>query len=353
MKKAMNKNILYIVITIVMFSCKSRDLETPISFQNPSNFPEPHYNLSQNPITTEGFKLGKMLFFDSILSRDGTISCGNCHIPSSAFTHHGHDLSHGIDDQLTLRNAPPIMNLAWQKEFFWDGGVFDLDLFALAPIEAHNEMDESIANVLNKLRKHPTYPKMFERAFGTSEITLDRFLKALSQFQLMAISANSKYDKYIRNEGATLTNDELAGLEIFKAKCSSCHQGELFTDLSYRNNGIIPQRFKLNGVDTIDTGRERITLNPNDKFKFKVPSLRNVEITRPYMHNGSLRTLEQVLDHYQTGVKDNPTLDPILKQNGRLGIALTDDEKKKIIAFLKTLTDEEFLKNPILSEENP
>jgi cytochrome c peroxidase len=348
----MSKSIFYIIIVIIMFSCKSRDLEPPISFQKPSNFPEPRYDLSRNPVTTEGFKLGKRLFFDGILSRDGTISCGSCHIPSSAFTQHGHDLSHGIDDLLTLRNAPPIMNLAWQKEFFWDGGVFDLDLFALAPIEAHNEMDESIANVLNKLRNHPQYPRMFEKAFGTPEITLDRFLKALSQFQLMAISANSKYDKYVRNEGVSLTSNELAGLEIFKAKCSSCHQGELFTDLSYRNNGIIPQRFRLNGVDTIDTGRERITLNPNDRFKFKVPSLRNVEITRPYMHNGSLRTLEQVLDHYQTGVKDHPTLDPILKQNGKLGIDLTNDEKQKIIAFLKTLTDEEFIKSPILSEEN-
>ncbi|MCU0437184.1 MAG: cytochrome-c peroxidase [Raineya sp.] len=346
------KYIFYVGI-LILGACKQQPQEPQIQFQNPSNFPEPHYNLSRNPVTTEGFKLGKMLFFDSILSRDGTISCGSCHIQSSAFTQHGHDLSHGIDDQLTLRNAPPIMNLAWQKEFFWDGGVFDLDLFALAPIEAHNEMDESIANVLNKLRKHPKYPQMFERAFGTSEITLDRFLKALSQFQLMAISANSKYDKYIRNEGVTLTTDELAGLELFKVKCSSCHQGELFTDLSYRNNGMIPQRFKLNGIDTIDTGRERITLNPNDQFKFKVPSLRNVEITRPYMHNGSLRTLEQVLDHYQTGVKDHPTLDPVLKQNGKLGIDLTNDEKKKIIEFLKTLTDEEFLKNPILSEENP
>lgn len=335
---------------MLLFICAcQRNAEPEIRFQKPAHFPEPHYDFSRNYVTTAGFQLGKKLFFDGILSRDGSVSCGSCHIPSSAFTQHGHDLSHGIDDKLTLRNAQPIMNLAWQKEFFWDGGVFHLDLFALAPIEAENEMDEKISNVLEKLRRHPEYPKLFEKAFGTPEITLDRFLKALSQFQLMAISANSKYDKFKRGE-THLNEQEMAGLQIFQQKCASCHQGELFTDLSYRNNGLAVRRFNLNGVDTIDTGRERITLNPQDKFKFKVPSLRNVEITRPYMHDGRFRNLEQVLDHYSQGVQDSPTLDPLLKQNGRLGIPLTHEEKQKLIAFLKTLTDEEFIRNPLLQE---
>lgn len=337
------------VCLVLVSSCQRYETEAPVFFQKPAHFPEPVYDFSRNPVSTDGFKLGRKLFFDGILSRDGSISCGSCHIPASAFTQHGHDLSHGIDDKLTLRNSLPIMNLAWKREFFWDGGVFDLDLFALAPIEAHNEMDEEISNVLEKLRKHPEYPQLFRKAFGTSEITLVNFLKALSQFQVMAISASSKYDKYQKGQ-TTLAPDEMAGLQVFQEKCSSCHQGELFSDFSYRNNGLPVRRFRLNGIDTVDTGRERITLNPNDAFKFRVPSLRNVEITRPYMHDGRFRTLGQVLDHYSQGVQDSPTLDPLLKQNGRLGILLSQEEKEKLIAFLKTLTDEEFIRNPLLQE---
>lgn len=350
MKLFLYKNILYCgILSVIGFACKPNSQEPTITFQKPAHFPEPVYDFSRNPVTTDGFKLGRKLFFDGILSRDGTISCGSCHIPSSAFTQHGHDLSHGIDDKLTFRNSLPIMNLAWKRDFFWDGGVFDLDLFAIAPIQAHNEMDETISNVLQKLRNHPEYPRLFQKAFGTSEITLSNFLKALSQFQLMAISANSKYDQY--KQGKTeLDAQELAGLQIFQEKCSSCHQGELFTDMSYRNNGLPTRRFRLNGVDTIDIGRKQITLNPADAFRFRVPSLRNVEITRPYMHDGRLRTLRQVLDHYSNGVQDSPTLDPLLKQNNSLGIALTEDEKDKLIAFLRTLTDEEFIRNPILQE---
>ncbi|MDX1943704.1 MAG: cytochrome-c peroxidase [Saprospiraceae bacterium] len=276
------------ILLLLVFACQpnedvinSGDI---VAFKAPSNFPQPAYDLSKNPITKEGFELGRALFYDGILSRDGTISCGFCHQQQSAFTQHAHTLSHGIDDKITMRNALPIQNLAWQKEFFWDGGVFHLDFFAVEPIQNENEMDESLPNVLEKLRNHKTYPKLFEAAFGTPDITTDRFLKALSQFQLMCISSDSKYDKYIRKEGVILTSEELSGMEIFQQKCASCHNGELFTDFSYRNNG-------LTIGNPNDTGRERITLNENDKFKFKVPSLRNVELTRPYMHDGRILTL--------------------------------------------------------------
>lgn len=336
----MKRNLVLINFLIFAFiSCQNQNIEPEVQFYIPKNFPQPIYDLSKNPITTAGFELGKALFYDGILSRDGSISCGSCHQQQSGFTQHGHDLSHGIDDLLTLRNSLPIQNLAWQKEFFWDGGVFDLDLFAISPIEAHNEMDETLPNVLNKLRNHAKYPSMFEKAFGTKEITTERFLKALSQFQLMCISANSKYDKYIRNEGVTLANEELAGLQLFKQKCATCHAGELFSDFSYRNNGL-----PIGNPE--DTGRERITLNGQDKYKFRVPSLRNVEVTRPYMHDGRFRSLEAVLDHYEKGIVQSSTLDSQLKN----GIALNTDEKQKIIAFLKTLTDEEFMSNRLLSE---
>jgi cytochrome c peroxidase len=331
--------LIFILLLFALISCENQQLEPEIQFIAPKNFPKVAYDLSKNPVTTAGFELGKALFYDGILSRDGSISCGSCHQQQAGFTQHGHDLSHGIDDLLTLRNALPVQNLAWQKEFFWDGGVFHLDLFAVAPIEAHNEMDETLPNVLNKLRNHAKYPAMFEKAFGTKEISTDRFLKALSQFQLMCISANSKYDKYIRNEGVILTNDELSGLQLFKQKCATCHSGELFSDFSYRNNGL-----PIGNPE--DTGRERITLNEEDKYKFRVPSLRNVEATRPYMHDGRLRSLEAVLDHYEKGIVQSKTLDNQLKN----GIPLTADEKQKIIAFLKTLTDEEFMSNQLLSE---
>lgn len=328
------------------FACQPEDPQpekVDIRFEVPANFPPTVYDLSKNPVTQAGFELGRALFYDGILSRDGTISCGFCHQQSSGFTQHGHDLSHGIDDKLTLRNALPIQNLAWEKEFFWDGGVFHLDLFAVSPIEADNEMDEELPNVLNKLRQHKTYPKMFEAAFGSPEITTDRFLKALSQFQLMCISADSKYDKYVRKEGVMLTSEELAGLEVFQQKCASCHSGELFTDNSYRNNG-------LPVGNPEDTGRGRITLNAADNYKFRVPSLRNVEVTLPYMHDGRFYTLEKVLDFYANDVIDSPTLDPLLKQDGRLGIPLNETEKKQIIAFLRTLTDQDFLRRKEISE---
>lgn len=308
-------------------------------FAVPANFPKPVYDFSKNPITHDGFELGKALFYDGNLSRDGTISCAECHSQPSAFTHHGHDLSHGIDNKIGIRNAPPIQNMAFQKEFFWDGGVFDLDLFSIAPIENPVEMDEKLGNVLEKLRKQEKYTMLFQKAYGSKEVTTERFLKALSQFMLALVSANSRYDKYARKEsGGTLNADELEGLGIFKQKCASCHSGELFTDLSYRNNG-------LPVYNKEDTGRMRITAAEGDSYKFKVPSLRNIAITAPYMHDGRFYSLEAVLNHYSDGVIESKSLDGLLKTNQTLGIALNKDEKIKLIAFLKTLTDEEFLKN--------
>lgn len=348
------KNIFFLALSILLFSCQGNENTNPkekFEFTIPSNFPPPTYDLKENPVTLEGFELGKKLFYTGMLSKDGTISCGSCHAQTSGFTQHGHDLSHGIDDQLTLRNSLPIQNLAWSKNFFWDGGVFHLDLFAIAPIEAPNEMGETLPNVLEKLRNtegatspKTDYPLLFEKAFGTKEITTARFLKALSQFQLMCISANSRYDKHIRNESRAenkLTSQELKGLSLFEKNCSNCHSTTLFTDQSYKNNGL-----KIGNPN--DTGRHRITQNEEDKFLFRVPSLRNVEVTRPYMHDGRFRNLEDVLDHYTDGIQDSETLDKTLK--AKLKIELNQEEKEAIIAFLKTLTDEYFLSNPILSE---
>jgi cytochrome c peroxidase len=286
-----------------------------------------------------------MLFYDPILSRNNTISCGFCHQQQSAFTHHGHDLSHGIDDQLGKRNSLPVQNLIWYKNFFWDGGVHQLDLVPLNPIANPVEMDEDAQVLIGKLKEKQKYRDQFQAAFGSDEVTTEKFLQALSQFMATMVSANSPYDQHVRGEGITLTTEQLEGQALFKSHCATCHATDLFTDQSFRNNGFSTEEILLK-----DKGREEITLNPGDRGKFKVPSLRNVEYTTPYMHNGKLKTLQEVLDFYSSRVQLSPTLDPLLNQNGTLGIPLSSDEKKKIIAFLKTLTDEQFLSDRRFSE---
>ena len=231
------------------------------------------------------------------------------------------------------------MNLAWSNSFFWDGGVFDLDLQPIVPITNHVEMDETMDNVLNKLRQHPQYPSMFKKAFGTEEITTARMMKALSQFMLLCISSQSKYDS-VMNGTKTFTGEEQRGYSIFKNHCGSCHKEPLFTDHSFRNNGIAI------GPNN-DQGRYAVTLNETDKYKFKVPSLRNVEYTAPYMHDGRFITLDAVLDHYNNGVQPTPNLDPLLAN----GIKLTAQERQELLAFLKTLSDRNFLNDPKLAEQ--
>lgn len=337
-------------ITLFIYSCgKDNDIGQQVStflgFQRPVNFPEPKYKLQNNEVTEAGFLLGRSLFYEPRLSRNNTVSCGSCHIQSSAFTQHGHDVSHGIDDRLGTRNSPPIMNLAWNKAFMWGGGVYDLDLQPIVPITTHEEMDEKIENVMAKLRTVPKYPAMFKAAFGSDEISTARLMKALSQFMIMCISANSKYDKVMRREdNASFTAEEQAGYELFKARCSSCHSEPLFTDGSFRNNGLAP-----GPID--DQGLYTATLIAADRYKFKVPSLRNLSYTAPYMHDGRFLTLTGVFDHYNAEVQPTANLDPLLQQNGTRGIGLPAGDRAKLIAFLKTLDDPDFVTRKDLAEQ--
>lgn len=327
-------------------SCKKEGASFPFKgFENPSNFPKPTYDVEKYPVTENGFFLGRKLFYEAMLSRDNTISCGSCHIQSAAFTHHGHDLSHGIDDKLGSRNAPPIQNLAWYTSFMWDGGVHNLDMQPIAPIENPVEMDESLYNVIEKLRKSKEYPALFNQAFGSPEISSARMLQAISQFMVMVKSSDSKYDKVIRKEGAVFSPDEAAGYKIFQGKCASCHKEPLFTDQTFRDNGI--------GIGpNNDKGRYDISLQESDKYKFKVPSLRNIMITAPYMHDGRLRTIDAVLTHYQKEVKATPNLDPLLKKpDGSRGIELSEMEVSQLKQFLHTLTDDSFIRNPDFAEQ--
>jgi cytochrome c peroxidase len=333
--------ILISALALVLVACRKDDpAQGEIRFVAPSNLPAPTYDFAANPVTREGFELGRKLFYDPILSRDSSIACADCHISFSAFSHPAHVTSHGIDGLFGRRNALPMQNLAWSPNFFWDGGVAYLDFVPLNAIQSEVEMDESPARVVAKLQRHPQYPGLFRAAFPASDtVSGVSMLQALSQFMALLVSAESRYDHYVRQEkGGDLNADELAGLALFKAKCATCHATDLFTDHSFRNNGILAD-FSL------DQGRAEVSTFPEDVGKFKVPSLRNVALTAPYMHNGKFSSLAKVLAHYASGVKDSPTLDPLLKQNGQLGIPLTATEQAQLIDFLHTLTDEGFVKD--------
>ncbi|WP_010521338.1 cytochrome-c peroxidase [Aquimarina agarivorans] len=304
----------------------------------PENFPELTYDLNSNPPTKEGFALGKKLFYEGKLSSTGIISCGECHRQEFSFTHHKHIVSHGVNGLLGTRNAPPIQNMAFLNEFNWDGAANHLDMQPIIPITSEVEMNETFVNILNKLAADNTYPPLFKAAFENGKIDTANMLKALSQFVVTMISADSKYDKLIRNEGGiAFTAQEKAGQKLFENKCASCHAGTLFTDQSYRNNGL-PLDPEYN-----DVGRKLVTGLAEDTRKFRVPSLRNVALTLPYMHDGRFKTLNDVLDFYSAGVQDSETLDPILKSNNNLGIALSQEEKEQLISFLNTLTDTNFI----------
>jgi len=307
-----------------------------VHFKVPANFPKPVYDFKDNPVTANGFNLGRKLFYDPILSRDKSISCANCHQSFAAFANLDHAVSHGVDECLGTRNAPPLFNLAWQKEFMWDGGVHHIEVSPLNALTNPCEMANELNTITARLQQTDTYPGLFKAAFGSTEINSQKMLRALAQFTSMLVSANSKYDHYTRHEaGCDFTDSEMAGYALFKQHCSACHKEPLFTDLSYRSNGLdlIPD----------DIGRDSITRLASDKGKFRVPSLRNVELTSPYMHDGRFTTLKQVLQHYSTGVKPTTNLDPVLHQNAVPGIILTSTEQAQLIAFLKTLTDQDFV----------
>lgn len=303
----------------------------------PKGWPKPVYDFAKNPITPEGFSLGRKLFFDPLLSKDSSTSCSSCHLQFTNYTHVDHSLSHGIYGAKGTRNTLSIMNVAWSKNFMWDGGINNIEVQPLGPIENPVEMDNTLANVVAHLKKSPAYREKFKKAFGDSaEITGQRVLKALAQFMVSIQSFNSKYDKVMRKEkGVEFTEAETRGLKLFRKNCESCHKEPLFTNNSFENNGLPPDP-KLK-----DGGRIKITHNPDDSLKFKVPSLRNIEVSYPYMHDGRYRNLEMVLFHYTAGIEKSKTLSPKLGK----GITMGEKEKKDLIAFLKTLTDKEFLTN--------
>ncbi|MGX5817443.1 cytochrome-c peroxidase [Chitinophaga lutea] len=307
----------------------------------PPHFPAPVYDMSQNPLTKEGIALGRMLFFDPRLSRDSTISCGFCHQQFAAFAHFDHPLSHGIENRTGFRSVPSLFNLIWQKDFMWDGGVNHLEVQPLTPITDPNEMGEDIGTLIKRLNADPKYRARFDGAFGAGEITTQKLFRALAQFMATMNSFHSKYDSAVQKmPGVAFTAEEAKGYTIFQQKCASCHKEPLFTDGSYRNNGL-PYNPSLH-----DAGRMRITGNTSDYLKFRVPSLRNILKSPPYMHDGRFYDIFNVFEHYSEGIEQTPTIDPLVKS----GIPLADDEKRALYFFLNTLTDPTFLQSKELSE---
>jgi cytochrome c peroxidase len=312
-----------------------------VVFKIPKGFAKPVYSFTENKITPEGFILGRKLFYDTILSLDNSISCGTCHQQYAAFAHIDHALSHGIHDRVGTRNVSALQNLAWSKNFMWDGGINHLEVQPISPITNKVEMAESLEGIISKLKKRADYQKAFYLAFEDSLINTERIMKSLSQFMGLMISSNSRFDKYIAGK-EKFSDSEKNGYQLFMSKCASCHKEPLFTDQTFRNNGILPNP-RLN-----DKGRAIITENDDDNYKFKVPSLRNVELTFPYMHDGRFKNLNEVLKHYNNSSNFAEGTDDLIFKIGKLSQTELNDLK----LFLLTLTDKTFIYDRRFADPN-
>ncbi|HEX8505619.1 MAG TPA: cytochrome c peroxidase [Hymenobacter sp.] len=319
----------------------------------PSNFPQPSAPPADNPLTVEGVALGRKLFYEQALSVDNTVSCGSCHRQELAFTD-GLARARGVNQALSPRSAMSLANLLWEPKLNWDGAAASLESQARIPIENPVEMHQSLSAGVARLQQQAAYPPLFGKAFGSDVITEANTLKALAQFERTLISSNSRYDKFQRGDRTALSAVEQQGLVLFNThpngrlrggNCGDCHSGELQTNHTFSNNGL--------DLTFADRGLASQTNLPTDEGKFRVPSLRNIALTAPYMHDGRFTSLEQVVDHYNEHVALNsPNIDPLLlnttndPRQQSFTLDLTATEKAQIVAFLKTLTDEEFIKDP-------
>lgn len=340
----------FFYLCLIFFSCKvDPKIKNPITFNNlaeliPQGWPQPYYTYSTNVVSENVFILGRALFYEELLSKDNSISCGSCHQNFTAFANADHALSHGINGNFGTRNTPGLFNLAWHPYFMHDGGINHIELQPLAPISNPIEMDENINHVIAKLQSTEKYLTLFKNAFGNEEINSQKLLLALTQFQGLIYSFNSKYDRVKRKEkNEIFTESEAKGYQLFQANCTACHKEPLFSDFQFRSIGLpIDQKLKDSGRAVVEKLQENI-------FKFKTPSLRNIALTFPYMHDGRFNTLEQCLDHYTNGITNLINLDPLLTSNG---MNINHVEKNDIINFLHTLTDTLFIKDNRFSDPN-
>ena len=325
-----------IILSIVLVSCFAFSLlnTNPLYFEIPEGWPKLHYGFSNNQLTEEGFQLGRHLFYDPILSKDSSISCASCHRQANGFSDIENQFSRGIDNRLGKRNSLSLINLAWTKNFMWDGGVNHLEVQALNPITSPLEMDETLINIVTKLNKSKKYKHLFKSAFGDTLITGQRILKAITQFELMLKSSDSKYDQVKRKE-TFFTKKEQNGYRLFQINCASCHIEPLFASDRFESNGL-----PIDGVLN-DFGRLGITNNSVDFARFKVPTLRNIQVSSPYMHDGRFKSLKDVVKHYNSINTTTSFMSEVLRKP----MCLSDSECAAIVSFLCTLTDYSFLTN--------
>ncbi len=304
---------------------------------------------SNNKLTQEGILLGKKLFFDKNLSKNNTVSCATCHNPEKSFTDNL-QFSEGINGTAGIRNSMPLFNLVWNfdERFAWDGKEVSLEKQAFEPVTNHKEMGSDWEEVANRLENHSEYPTLFKQAFGDIPIDSNLIVKAIAQFERTLISGNSRFDKFLRKE-LQITSEEQNGFNVFmdenRGDCFHCHGSEnnpLWTDNEFHNNGL-DETF-------IDLGLGAVSGYSNDNGKFRSPSLRNLAFTAPYMHDGRFATLEEVINHYSEGLKNSPTVDPLMKKINQGGVNLTDKDKADLKAFLLTLSDSDFINNPDFQE---
>ncbi len=360
----MKRNILLcFILTGILFSCsKSNSSDensgysaTPATLQIPQLFQQllpPPTIPSNNPLTEEGIALGRKLFYDPILSGDGSQSCASCHLQANGFTD-PRQFSIGIDGSVGNRNAMPIFNIVWSvnQQFFWDGRAHSVEDQALGPVENPIEMKNTWQQAVSSLQNHSQYPDLFNQAFGTPTITKDLVVKAIAQFERTLISGDAPFDRYLLGDTNAVSASVINGFNIFmdpeRGDCFHCHGSDtnpLWTDNIFHNNGL-DETFT-------DKGLGDVTGDPLDFGKFKSPSLRNLAYTAPYMHDGRFATLDQVIDHYSEGLVYSETIDPLMKFVAAGGIHLTPQEKQDLKAFLLSLSEESFTTNPAFQNPN-
>ena len=349
MSRKLLKILFLLFVSCLLILCKKKEeirftySPNPYDLEIPANFP-PIEISQENPITEEGVLLGRHLFWDNRLSGNNSISCATCHSPQYAFSDNN-QYSTGINGDIGTRNSMVLQNLAWANDFFWDGRVNSIEKQVFKTVVEKTEMDENWSDFLSEIKYDVSYNKLFFEAFNTINPDSSHVAKAIAQFLLTMISSNSKYDKVLRNE-TVFTPEENAGFASFNSftggDCFHCHGGIMGTDFSYKNNGL--DEFP------IDSARGKVTGDFTDNFKFKVPSIRNIEYSAPYMHDGRFNSLDQVINFYSIGVHPNsPNIDPLMEFSSQGGVQLDLQERQELKAFLLTLSDPDFINNPKFS----
>lgn len=358
----MKYSILILLGALIVFSsCRTDKITrsvTPYKLDVPSHFPEMPIP-ADNPLTVEGVELGRKLFYEKQLSRDNSISCASCHSPEVAFSD-PNQFSEGVDGQIGVRNSMALINLGWQTSFFWDGRAESLEEQILEPVKDPHEMDQSWTTTVSKLNQSTQYNNDFFTAFGVEEFDSTHVVKAIAQFLRTMISGSSKYDVMYKYQNSlpltpaeqtiwdNITVEDWAGMDVFFSlsggDCLHCHDGALAQVNMFANNGL--------DATFDDPGRMIVTGNPNDEGKFKVPTLRNIELTAPYMHDGRFSSLAEVVNHYSIGLKNSATIDPMMEFADQGGVQLDEQERQLLITFLKTFTDEKFVNNTDFQDPN-